>query len=406
MSLRTMELIFTVFITILYVLTPGASGATNLFNVMDYGAVGDGKTDDSAAFSKAWKATCNSPSRNPILVIPASKIFLLKPVTFSGPCKSTSIHVLMSGNIVAPDSKSAWKGYHLDMWLAFTNVNGLTIIGSGTINGRGAIWWSECSSYRVPQGGTCKGPTALTFYRCNGLVLKGTKHINSQRNHIAIFNCKDVTFSNLHISAPKTSPNTDGVDIASSSNVRILNSFIGTGDDCIAISSGSSHINITGIACGPGHGISVGSLGAHGGNDTVEEVHVRNCTFNETMTGVRIKTWQGGVGYARKILFEKIKFIRADNPIIIDQYYCPGGHCKNETSGIKISDVSYRYITGTSTTDKVINLSCDQNVGCTNIQLYYVHIISTVPGKKAYSFSFNADGNCTHTKPVVKGLQP
>ncbi|KAG4178936.1 hypothetical protein ERO13_A10G075000v2 [Gossypium hirsutum] len=336
-----MELIFTVFITISYVLTPGASGATSLFNVVDYGAVGDGKTDDSAAFSKAWKATCNAPSRNPILIIPATKIFLLKPVTFSGPCKPTSIHVLMSGNIVAPNSKMAWKGFHINRWLAFTHVNGLTIIGSGTINGRGAAWWSQPCLHKVPK--------ALTFYSCNGLVLKGIRHINSQRNHITISNCKDVTFSNLHISAPKTSPNTDGIDISGSSNVQILNSFIGTGDDCIAISSGSSHINITGIACGPGHGIS---------------------------------------------------------PIIIDQYYCPSRvNCKNETSGIRISDVSYRSIIGTSTTDKVINLSCDQNVGCTNIQFNYVYITSTVPGKKAYAFSFNAHGNYTHTRPVVKGLQ-
>ncbi|TYG49347.1 hypothetical protein ES288_D10G087200v1 [Gossypium darwinii] len=353
------ELIFTVFITISYVLTPGASGATSLFNVVHYGAVGDGKTDDSAVFSKAWKATCNAPSRNPILIIPETKIFLLKPVTFSGPCKSTSIHVLMSGNIVAPNSKMAWKGFHINRWLAFTHVNGLTIIGSGTINGRGAAWWSQPCLHKVPK--------ALTFYRCNGLVLKGIRHINSQRNHITISNCKDVTFSNLHISAPKTSPNTDGIDIS--------------GDDCIAISSDSSHINITGIACGPGHGISIGALGAHG-EDTVEEVHVRNCTLKGTMTGPIA-------------------------PIIIDQYYCPSRvNCKNETSGIRISDVSYRSIIGTSTTDKVINLSSDQNVGCTDIQFNYVYITPTdVPGKKAYAFSFNAHGNYTHTSPVVKGVQ-
>ncbi|PPS04524.1 hypothetical protein GOBAR_AA16129 [Gossypium barbadense] len=316
----------------------------------------------------------------------------------------------------------AWKGFHINRWLAFTHVNGLTIIGSGTINGRGAAWWSQPCLHKVPKGVTCKGPTALTFYSCNGLVLKGIRHINSQRNHITISNCKDVTFSNLHISAPKTSPNTDGIDISGSSNVQILNSFIGTGDDCIAISSGSSHINITGIACGPGHGIealemhggshsrksgsfelialllstsiiarvncknestncSIGALGAHG-EDTVEEVHVRNCTLKGTMTGVRIKTWQ------------VLDIVRQSKQL-----------GQQVTSGIRISDVSYRSIIGTSTTDKVINLSCDQNVGCTNIQFNYVYITSTVPGKKAYAFSFNAHGNYTHTRPVVKGLQ-
>ncbi|XP_022720773.1 probable polygalacturonase At3g15720 [Durio zibethinus] len=307
----------------------------------------------------------------------------------------------ISGNIVAPNSKLAWKGYHINRWLTFTNVNGLMIIGSGTIDGRGSAWWPQPCLYKVPKGVTCKGPTALTFDKCNHLVLKGLRHINSQRNHIAISNCKDATISNLHISAPSTSPNTDGIDISDSSNIQISNSSIGTGDDCIAVSSGSANINITGITCGPGHGISIGALGVHGENDTVEEVHVRNCTFKGTMTGVRIKTWQGGVGYARKISFEKIRLIQADSPIIIDQYYCPSG-----TSAIKISDVSYSSIVGTSTTDKVINLSCDQNVGCSNIQLHNVYIESTVPGKKAYSYCFNAHGKYTHTRPVVNCLLP
>ncbi|XWS20417.1 hypothetical protein CRYUN_Cryun31cG0099300 [Craigia yunnanensis] len=398
-----MQELFTI-LTILCIVTPGLSSATNSFHVMNYGAVGDGRTDDSTAFLKAWKAACKAPSRNPSLIIPARKTFFLKPVTFSGPCNSSSIYFLISGNIVAPNSKLAWEGYPINRWLAFTNVNGLMIIGSGTINGRGSAWWPQPCLYK---GVTCKGPTALTFDRCSSLVLKGLRHINSQRNHIVLSNCKGVTISNLHISAPRTSPNTDGIDISSSSNVQIRNSFIGTGDDCIAISSGSSHINITDIACGPGHGISIGALGVHGENDTVEEVHVRNCTFKGTMTGVRIKTWQGGIGYARKISFEKIRFIRADSPIIIDQYYCPSAvNCKNETSAIKISDVSYSSIVGTSITDKVINLSCDQNVGCSNIQFHNVYINSTVPGKKAYSYCFNAHGKYTHTRPIVNCLQP
>ena len=37
---------------------------------------------------------------------------------------------------------------------------------------------------------------------------------------------------------------------------------------------------------------SVGSLGAHGAHETVEEVHVQNCNFTGTMNGARIKTWQ------------------------------------------------------------------------------------------------------------------
>lgn len=37
---------------------------------------------------------------------------------------------------------------------------------------------------------------------------------------------------------------------------------------------------------------SIGSLGARGETDIVEDVHVKNCTLTETLTGVRIKTKQ------------------------------------------------------------------------------------------------------------------
>ena len=36
---------------------------------------------------------------------------------------------------------------------------------------------------------------------------------------------------------------------------------------------------------------SIGSLGKNGAFDTVEEVHVRNCTFKGTQNAARIKTW-------------------------------------------------------------------------------------------------------------------
>ncbi|XP_056167634.1 probable polygalacturonase At3g15720 [Syzygium oleosum] len=246
---------------------------------------------------------------------------------------------------------------------------------------------------------------ALAFYRCKRLVLNGLRHVISPRTHITLTSCKFATISNIHISAPATSPNTDGIDISGSTHIQVRDSFIGTGDDCIAISTGSSHINVTRITCGPGHGISIGSLGAHGENDTVENVTVQNCTLKGTMTGVRIKTWQGGNGYARKISFNKIRFFRVNNPIIIDQYYCPTKvNCQNKTSGIRVSDISYSAIYGTLVTDKVINLSCDQNFGCINIVLDHVYITSTVPKKKAYSYCFNAHGIQSHTKPAATCL--
>ncbi|XP_061359824.1 probable polygalacturonase At1g80170 [Gastrolobium bilobum] len=400
---NTMELFFTV-LMILNVVTPGL-GITPTFNVLQYGAVGDGKTNDSPAFQKAWHDVCQSKSHMSRLIIPATKTFLLKPVTFTGPCKSNYTYIQLSGNIVAPKTKSEYAGFHTNTWLGFSSVNGLIVSGRGTIDAQGSAWWQQPCLGNSSPGTKCRPPSALTLNRCYRFQFKGYTSVNPARSHMTLTSCKNGIISNLRLIAPGTSPNTDGIDISGSRSIQILNSTIATGDDCIAISGGSSLIKISGITCGPGHGISIGSLGISGENDIVEDVHVENCTLTETLTGVRIKTVQGGSGFARRISFEKIRFVRANSPIIIDQFYCPDKvDCQNKTQGVKVSDVTYRGIVGTSLTSEVINLSCDQNVGCSNIVFDRVYISSLVAGQKAFSFCNNAHGTATHTKPALKCL--
>ncbi|KAM7258849.1 hypothetical protein ACFE04_014590 [Oxalis oulophora] len=167
----------------------------------------------------------------------------------------------------------------------------------------------------------------MSFHGCNNLVVDGLNTINSQRNHISIGNCNKAIFANLHLIAPQTSPNTDGIDISSSINVRIEDSNIGTGDDCIVVGNGINILNITRVNCGPGHGISIGRLGRNRESAKVEGVFVSHCTLTGTHNGIRIKTVLGGSGYAKNIRFNNITLIDSDHPIIIDQYYCPHSTC-------------------------------------------------------------------------------
>ncbi|WZZ91026.1 hypothetical protein YC2023_119605 [Brassica napus] len=73
---------------------------------------------------------------------------------------------------------------------------------------------------------------------------------------------------------------------------------------------------------------TVESLGKNGEFATVEEVRVKNCTLTNTTNGVRTKTYQNGLGYARKISFEDIKMVDSGNPIIIEQNYISQGKIK------------------------------------------------------------------------------
>ncbi|QCD99812.1 polygalacturonase [Vigna unguiculata] len=81
-------------------------------------------------------------------------------------------------------------------------------------------------------------------------------HMNSPINHISVDMCNGLEFSHVNITAPMESPNTNGIDISGSSNVFVHSSTIQTGNDCIAINSGSSFVNnISDIFCGSSHGI-------------------------------------------------------------------------------------------------------------------------------------------------------
>ncbi|MCL7050018.1 hypothetical protein MKW94_015666, partial [Papaver nudicaule] len=210
----------------------------NVFDVMDFGAVGDGKTDDAKAFLDAWEKTCEATADSPTMVIPEGKTFLLHRLSFDGPCKSENVSVQVSGKIIAP-TKSSWDG-DKDYWIQFSDVNGLSINGSGSIDGQGSDWWDD---------------EALRLSECDGVNIRGLKHVNSQKNHITITGCGHVNISCITIEASEDSPNTDGIDISHSTNVLIENSSIGTGDDCVAVNGGCFDINITNVACGPGHGI-------------------------------------------------------------------------------------------------------------------------------------------------------
>lgn len=57
--------------------------------------------------------------------------------------------VQLDGTIIAPTSPSHW-GSGLLQWLEFTKLVGLTIKGSGTIDGNGAVWWQTSSDDNDP----------------------------------------------------------------------------------------------------------------------------------------------------------------------------------------------------------------------------------------------------------------
>ncbi|GFP83125.1 polygalacturonase [Phtheirospermum japonicum] len=354
------------------------------YNVQNFGAKSNGKSDCTKAFLSAWAAACATVQPATIYV-PQGR-YMLKNAVFTGKsCKNKAITIRIDGTLVAPDDYKV--NGNAGNWLKFYRVTGVSIYG-GTLDGQGTKLWA-CKN----SGKSCpKGATSLGLYDSNGITINGLSSLNSQMFHIVIYGSQNVNLINTKISAPGNSPNTDGVHISQSSAVTILNSRIGTGDDCVSLGAGTSDLWIENLSCGPGHGISIGSLGSDLQEKGVQNVTVKTATFTGTQNGVRIKTWaKPSNAFVRDVLFQHIVIVNAQNPILIDQNYCPNRkNCPNKGSGVKISDITYEDVHGTSASQVAVKFDCSKTNPCSGIKLDGVKL--TYNNKPAMASCANAGG--------------
>ncbi|KAG6468035.1 hypothetical protein ZIOFF_072601 [Zingiber officinale] len=301
----------------------------SIYNVLDFGAKGDGNTNDTLAFVKAWSAACHNSKTPSTLLIPAGKTFLLSHINFEGPCNNF-IYVMVEGNLKR--TNEIWP--EASGWLLFIQIKGIKISGSGELDGQGANWWS------------CNEKNNLHMLGCTDAQILGLRSINSPMMHISVGNSERVNISDITIIAPENSPNTDGIHVQESRFVDIRNSIIGTGDDCVSLSEGD------------------------------ENIFVNN----------------GGSGFAKNISFVNIIMNDVLNPIIIDQYYCPDSFCDASSSGVEVIDVKYIGVTGTSSSEVAIALNCSQSVPCSGIVMDTVNLSSANKGGKVQSYCISANG--------------
>ncbi|MCL7031435.1 hypothetical protein MKW94_000948 [Papaver nudicaule] len=346
-------------------------GGKVLVNVDSFGAVGDGISDDTQAFVSAWEKACST--QKSVLLVPERKRYLVNATRFKGPCADKLI-IRIDGTIVAPDEPNNWDKQNPRIWLNFSKLKRISFQGKGVIDGSGKKWWD--SSCKRNKTNPCReAPTALTIDTSSAVNVKGLTIQNGQQMNFVISHCENVRITNVKVSAPGTSPNTDGIHITKSTNVGVLNCKIGTGDDCISIVNGSTGIKMKNIYCGPGHGISIGSLGKDNSTGIVSGVVVNTAFLKGTTNGLRIKTWQGGSGFVRAVRYENVRMDDVANPIIIDQFYCDSPKsCQNQTSAVEISQIVYRNISGTSKTAKAMKFACSDTVPCKNIVLNNVNL--------------------------------
>jgi polygalacturonase len=282
---------------------------------MDYGAVGDGKTLNTTALQKAIDA-CAAAGGGTV-EIPAGR-FLTGPLTLGS---SMNLQVDRNATLLLSDDPALYPvtNKRFQDCLSAKGAHDVAVTGGGTIDGQGAFWWG----HYVKSGP--HRPFLLVLTGCRRVLIRDITLTNSPMFHLVPQKCQDVRIENIHIVAPDTAKNTDGLD-PSGWNFLITGCTFNVGDDCIAIKP-SGRIDpdqpscrdflITNCTFAHGHGLSIGGQTPGG----LDGLTVRDCTFEGTDAGIRLKASRGAGGAVENLTYENLTMKGVKNAIDITSYY-------------------------------------------------------------------------------------
>lgn len=310
------------------------------FNILKFGARGDGAADCTEAFRRAI-AECHRVGGGKV-VVPEGRFSTGAIQLLSG----VNLHIQEGATICFsrdplryPLVFTRWEGTELHNYspfiYAFRQKN-IAITGAGTIDGQAdsAHWWNwkgrrgqegpgspnQNNDRKLLQDMAEKGmpveqrvfgpghylrPQFVQPYRCRNVLIEGVTLKNSPMWQVHPVLCTNVTVRKLNIDS--SGPNNDGCDPESCTDVLIEECVFNTGDDCIAIKSGrnadgrrlhapSENIIIRGCRMKDGHGgVTLGSEISGG----VRNIFVENCRMDspciEDALRIKNNAMRGGV---------------------------------------------------------------------------------------------------------------
>jgi polygalacturonase len=337
---------------------PSAGAAkAGTYNVLDYGAAGDGIAKETGAINRAIKAVERAGGGT--VYFPAGKyltgsIHMVDNLTLH---LEAGAELLYSGD--PADSalvESRWEGTSTFTHGPLIYANGkqnIAITGRGIINGVGKNWWwrttegspgpkrdqamiakTEWREKIYPrvhkEGKLAKEdyklsaeftrPSLVVFFECQNIRVEGVTLTMSPMWLMHAIYSEDINVTGVRFVSEHGGPNGDGFDIDSCRNVRVSDCFFHTGDDCIVIKSGkdddgrrvarpTEFVTITNCVFYAGHGaVVIGSETSGGINNIVAS----NNVCKGTDRGIRIKTMRGRGSVIQNVRFDN--WVIEDSP--------------------------------------------------------------------------------------------
>ena len=319
------------------------AGESFALSARDFGALGDGKHDDTAALQSALDFL--PPGGR--LILPAgtyltlplrlkshTTVELKKGATLLG-SPDRSRYPILPGEAADPVTGETrvfgtFEGLVQPMYQALLSAQSardIRVVGEGVVDGnaQNSDFWTDFRSFPAAR------PRLVSLLHCEDVIFHGVTARNSPSWNFHPFHCARLGFYDVAVLAPKNSPNTDAMDPEACDGVRIVGCRFSVGDDCIAIKSGKIELGqrfdwpavrhtVRNCLMEYGHGaVTLGSESAMG----IRELTVSQCCFHETDRGLRIKTRRGrGEKCAiTNITFENIRMDGVLTPVVINMWY-------------------------------------------------------------------------------------
>jgi len=296
---------------------PGATKGTRIYNIRDYGAKGDGQTNDTAAIQATIDA-CYKDSGGTVLV-PAG-VFVTGTIELKS---NVTLHIAAQGKILgsadgrqyraadAIPTTGEWTMGDGNTGLIFAaNAENITIEGNGTIDGQGAQFHSAVRGTPPPSGiGGNRRPHHLLFYQCKNLRIQDISLIACAYHSVRVCVCSHVYIDGIHIYS-RVNSNNDGLHFISNQYVHVSNCDIQCQDDACALFGSNKFVTITN--CSFSTRWSVFRFG--GGHS--ENITVSNCIIYETY-GCPIKMRCDARSHFENISFSNIVMNGVTGPISI-----------------------------------------------------------------------------------------
>jgi len=285
-----------------------------VYNIADFGAVGDGNTLNTTAVQKAID-TCTT-DRGGTVVVPAGD-FVIGTIELKS---NVSLRIAAKGRLLGSAKIEHYKagngippGNGNIVMISAANAENISLEGHGTIDGNGAKFFTGHGDMTGPGQNSAEGyyqrPHLLIFHRCRNLVIRDVFLTASAYHCARILECQRVNIDAVRIHN-RVNLNNDGFHINSCRYVHMINCDVTCQDDACALFGSNEFVTVTNCTFS-----TRWSVFRFGGGEA-ENITVSNCVIYDTY-GCPIKARIGARSRLENISFSNLVLRNVTGPITL-----------------------------------------------------------------------------------------